>query len=212
VYGSLARRAVLIVSAVAALASVALGPSTASADSLFQGAVTAPSPTPSQATWPSAANPFLPPPPSPGPTQDPLPYFTAPAQAALPPVAASPPPLAPLPPDVKVTSLGIARGASGGEAYTFQVKNVGQGSASEVKITRQAVVRRKGEKTWVRTEVSTYTHQGGLRPGQELVVEVTCPATDKQFCDLGGVLADVVGTPADANPSNNHMVELGDIK
>jgi hypothetical protein len=104
------------------------------------------------------------------------------------------------------------RGASGSAAYSFQVKNVGQGSASEVKITRQAVVRRRGEKTWVRTEVSTYIHQGGLRPGQELVVEVTCPATDKQFCDLGGVLADVVGTPLDADPSNNHMVELSDIK
>ena len=44
------------------------------------------------------------------------------------------------------------------------------------------------------------------------MVEVVCPATDKQYCDVGGVLADVVGTPDDADPSNNHMTEFGDIK
>lgn len=210
-YGTLARRAALAVSALIALVDLVSGPTTASANSLFQGAVASPSPSPTPVAgpagvaWPGSA-------PrgvswSAG-VQQPDPVWSGGAQ---PPTAPSPT-SSPLPPDVKVTSLGIVRGAAGVEAYAFQVTNVGKGSASELKITRQAVVKRKGQRSWVRTEVSTSTHAGGLRPGQELVVEVTCPASDKQYCDVGGVLADVVGTPADADPSNNHMTEFGDIK
>jgi hypothetical protein len=105
----------------------------------------------------------------------------------------------------------VIRGGAGIDVYAFRVKNIGQGSATAVKTTRQAVVKRKSDKSWVRTEVHT-TNDGPLKPGQELVVEVPCPANQRQYCDVGGVLAEVVDSPEDLDTSNNYTPTFEDIK
>jgi hypothetical protein len=187
--GPLARRATSVVGALALLATVMIVPPVASAQSLFQGALDPIAPLPS---------------PSPSPS------LTA-SQLALSSPTPVPTPVVPLRPDIKVMSLGVIRGVGGSDAYAFRVQNVGQGGAAEVKLTRQVVVKRTSDKTWVRTEVHT-TNDGPLKPGQELTVEVPCSATDRQYCDVGGVLADVVGPTEDADTANNYIPTFENIK
>jgi hypothetical protein len=201
VHESLARRAARIVSAVALIALALTVAPPASAQSLFQGALDPPLPAPSPSPFPISL---------PTPEPSPVPSLSA-SQLALPHPGLTLTPAPLLRPDVKVVSLGVIHLAGGSGAYAFRVTNVGQGSATAVKTTRQAVVRRKSDKTWVRTEVHT-SNDGPLKPGQDLTVDVPCPANQRQYCDVGGVLAEVVGSPEDADPSNNHAPTFEDIR
>lgn len=114
-------------------------------------------------------------------------------------------------PDLKVTALGVARHDGGTEAYAFSVRNVGQAAAPGFTITQNSVVKRAGDKKFIRTDTSTAEHAAPLRPGQEVTVEVPCTATQHQYCDVGVVQVDLVSSEQDADPTNNHATAVDDI-
>ena len=130
-----------------------------------------------------------------------------------PPARTTPAPLILYPPDIQVTSLGIIKHDHtwSNDGYLFRVKNIGQGPAKKLKMTKQAIIRNESTDAFLREDRFDYVHEPPLNPGHDFLVEVSCTAHGPEYCDLAyvGVVVDQV--VKDSNVLNNTALNYDNI-
>jgi hypothetical protein len=135
------------------------------------------------------------------------------ADDGRPPARTTPSPMNLYQPDIKVTSLGIIKHNHmwSNDGYLFLVENVGQGPATNLKMTKDTVIKNESTHLFLREEHFKYAHQTPLNPGQKFMVEVSCTAHGPEYCDLGyvGVIVDQV--VKDSNTNNNSLTNYDNI-
>jgi hypothetical protein len=133
--------------------------------------------------------------------------FTAPVTTQAAGLAADPSPgmrdfpIVLLRPDVAVLTHGTQVN-NGTTYFLFTLKNIGQATARDLKVSKKLVYRHKlnnafaGEKTAV-------VMVGEIPVGVEIPMTKMCDAPASQYCDFATVTVEVNGTVTDKDLSNN---------